>query len=233
MINTDVQCDSHEFFDHLMASLKSVLESQGDKSTVVFLPIPLTSSQSSIDQLFSGKRLLCRCCLNCRKVFYRPDTFSFLDCSVVNMPRLEDALQVLFTRERMSGSEQYFCSSSKPACDAEVLTTIKELPPVLMIRMQRLQYDKGSGNQTKLTNGVQIPQWIDFASFSSLEEERDKPDGMKGAESRSMCWCRWCITTGIMRIAAITHGAWYLVNDQHVELISCPYVDCEALHAMR
>ena len=39
---------------------------------------------------------------------------------------------------------------------------------MLMIRMQRLQYDKGSGNQTKLTNGVQIPQWIDFASFSSL-----------------------------------------------------------------
>ena len=37
-----------------------------------------------------------------------------------------------------------------------------------MIRMQRLQYDKGSGNQTKLTNGVQIPQSIDFASFSSL-----------------------------------------------------------------
>ena len=34
---------------------------------------------------------------------------------MVNMPRLEDALQVLFTRERMSGSEQYFCSSSKPA----------------------------------------------------------------------------------------------------------------------
>lgn len=37
MINTDVQCDSHEFFDHLMASLKSDLESQGDKSAVVSL----------------------------------------------------------------------------------------------------------------------------------------------------------------------------------------------------
>ena len=35
MINTDVQCDSHEFFDHLMATLKSVLESQGNKATVV------------------------------------------------------------------------------------------------------------------------------------------------------------------------------------------------------
>ena len=34
---------------------------------------------------------------------------------MVNMPRLEDALQVLFTRERMSASEQYFCSSSNPA----------------------------------------------------------------------------------------------------------------------
>lgn len=129
-----------------------------------------------------------------------------------------------------------------------MLTTIKELPPVLMIRMQRLQYDKGSGNQTKLTNGVQIPQWIDFASFSSLVgRERGKKvimGRMRGAESRSMCWSRWCITTGITRIAVITHvtckqvgrfasfgvdGAWYLANDQHVEPISCPYVDCAAL----
>lgn len=132
-----------------------------------------------------------------------------------------------------------------------MLTTIKELPPVLMIRMQRLQYDKGSGNQTKLTNGVQIPQWIDFASFSSLVgRERGKKvimGRMRGAESRSMCWSRWCITTGITRIAVITHvtckqvgrfasfgvdGAWYLANDQHVEPISCPYVDCAALGAL-
>lgn len=61
-----------------------------------------------------------------------------------------------------------------------MLTTIKELPPVLMIRMQRLQYDKGSGNQTKLTNGVQIPQWIDFASFSSLVGEREGKKGDNG-----------------------------------------------------
>lgn len=30
---------------------------------------------------------------------------------MVNAPRLEDALQVLFTKEKMAGSEQYFCSS--------------------------------------------------------------------------------------------------------------------------
>ena len=36
MINTDVQCDSHEFFDHLMMTLKSILESQDDKCVVVF-----------------------------------------------------------------------------------------------------------------------------------------------------------------------------------------------------
>ena len=67
MINTDVQCDSHEFFDHLMMTLKSILESQDDKCVV-----------SEIDQVFSGKRVLCRCCLNCHQVFYRSDTFSFL-----------------------------------------------------------------------------------------------------------------------------------------------------------
>ena len=36
---------------------------------------------------------------------------------------------------------------------------------------------------------------------------------MKGAESRSMCWCRWCITTGITRIAAITRVTCKQVRD--------------------
>ena len=136
------------------------------RSRMLFL---FDTTQSEIDQVFSGKRVLCRCCLNCHQVFYRSDTFSFLDCSVVNMPRLEDALQMLFMRERMSGSEQYFCSFCNRKCDAEVLTKLKDLPPVLMIRMQRLQYNKGSRNQTKLTNGVQIPMSFDFAAFSNID----------------------------------------------------------------
>lgn len=37
-----------------------------------------------------------------------------------------------------------------------------------MLRLQRLQYDRGSGNQMKLTNGVQIPLSLDFADFSNL-----------------------------------------------------------------
>lgn len=53
-------------------------------------------------------------------------------------------------------------------CDAEILSKVKVLPPVLMIRMQRLQYDRGSGNQMKLKNGVQIPLSLDFSDFSNL-----------------------------------------------------------------
>lgn len=53
-------------------------------------------------------------------------------------------------------------------CDAEVLSKVKVLPPVLMIRMQRLQFDRGSGNQMKLRNGVQIPLTLDFSDFSNL-----------------------------------------------------------------
>lgn len=86
--------------------------------------------------------------------------------------------------------------------------------------------------------------------FESGRKERGKKvimRRMRGAASRSMCWSRWCITTGITRIAVITHvtckqvgrfasfgvdGAWYLANDQHVEPISCPYVDCAALGAL-
>ena len=61
-------------------------------------------------------------------------------------------------------------------CDAEVLCKMKELPPLLMIRLQRLQFDRSSGSQTKLTNGVQIPLTLDFANFSSLVTLRNGSD---------------------------------------------------------
>ena len=61
--------------------------------------------------------------------------------------------------------------SCQKKCDAEVLTKIESLPPVLMIRMQRLQYDRGSGNQMKLPNGVQIPLCLDFTAFSNLVKQ--------------------------------------------------------------
>lgn len=64
-----------------------------------------------------------------------------------------------------------FCcckSRCSKKCDAEVLSKIKVLPPILMIRLQRLQFDRGSGSQTKLTNGVQIPLTLDFSQFCNL-----------------------------------------------------------------
>ena len=45
MINTDVQCDSHEFFDHLMMTLKSILESQDEKSVVVCFSLLIPHSR--------------------------------------------------------------------------------------------------------------------------------------------------------------------------------------------
>lgn len=80
-INPDVQCDVHEFFDTLLTAVKSSLISQQQADIAVVLAVSL-HQQKSIDSLFSGKRLLCRCCLTCHRVFYRPDMFSFLVATV-------------------------------------------------------------------------------------------------------------------------------------------------------
>ena len=37
-----------------------------------------------------------------------------------------------------------------------------------MIRLQRLEFDHKSGNQMKLTNGVQIPTTLDFSEFAMI-----------------------------------------------------------------
>ena len=138
---------------------------------------------------------------------------------MVNMPRLEDALQVLFTKERMAGSEQYFCSSwarrrgmtlrCQKKCDAEVLTKIESLPPILTIRMQRLQYDRGSGNQTKLTNGVQIPLALDFTDFSNLVGVVARVECRTRVwRCRSTCSWRSSTTTATTPPAGTTPATW-------------------------
>ena len=53
---------------------------------------------------------------------------------------------------------------------------MKSLPPILTIRLQRLQFDRGSGSRTKLTNGVQIPLSLDFSEFSNLVGLRPESD---------------------------------------------------------
>lgn len=210
-IDPHVQCDVHEFFDLFISTLKAVLSEYHEVGAI-----------KEIDDLFSGERLLCRCCMSCHQVFYRSDVFSFLDCSVVNTPRLEDALQVQFTKERMSGSERYFCSSCNRKCDAEVLTRIRVLPPVLMVRLQRLQYDRGSGSQLKLTNGVQIPLTLDFSQFCNL----DASVGVSEYELSSVIQHHGDrASRGHYTCHTRNHDRWFSINDANVEEIACPYID--------
>ena len=62
----------------------------------------------------------------------------------------------------------YIILRCEKKCNAEVVTKIKALPKVLMIRLQRLEFDHKSGNQMKLTNGVQIPTTLDFSEFAMI-----------------------------------------------------------------
>ena len=66
----------------------------------------------------------------------------------------------------------YIILSCEKKCNAEVVTKIKALPKVLMIRLQRLEFDHKSGNQMKLTNGVQIPTTLDFSEFAMIVMNR-------------------------------------------------------------
>ena len=56
----------------------------------------------------------------------------------------------------------------KKKTDAEVLLKADTLPPILILRLQRLQYDRNSGSQIKLSNGVQVPLTVDLGDFSCV-----------------------------------------------------------------
>ena len=100
-------------------------------------------------------------------------------------------------------------------CDAEVLTKIKSLPPILTIRMQRLQYNRGSGNQTKLTNGVQIPLSLDFTNFSNLVGAlRRLERRIRKCRCRSTCLLQSFIIMVIMPLAVTTRATWSLAGMQ-------------------
>ena len=76
-IDPNLQCDVHEFFDSFLSSIKNSLLAMNQEPITVVILFSL-DLQKQIDSIFSGERFLCRCCMNCHKVFYRHDTFCFL-----------------------------------------------------------------------------------------------------------------------------------------------------------
>ena len=57
--------------------------------------------------------------------------------------------------------------------DSEVLLKADTLPPVLVLRLQRLQYDRSTGLQKKLMNGVQVPLTVDMSDYSCVVGMRE------------------------------------------------------------
>ena len=65
---------------------------------------------------------------------------------------LQDCIE-LFTKERASGNDKWYCSSCKQHCDASKCIEIWKFPAVLLMHVKRVSYD-GVWEQNKyiLTN---------------------------------------------------------------------------------
>lgn len=132
-IDPEKEDNAFRFFTAFYQQLNSCFESS-------------ISQKGFLDSLFGGLRRQSQCCLNCHRVFYRPDRFFFLNCPVTSDTRLEEALQLLFSKTALSDSA-FLCPSfffllsltlsCRIHCSAEALTTLSEIPPILVIRLER------------------------------------------------------------------------------------------------
>lgn len=120
-----------------------------------------------LDSLFCGLRRQSQCCLRCHRVFYTPEAFSFLRCTITKETRLEEALQTLFAKRSLA-PDSFLCPSSLSVlplipscnthCNGELLTTLAELPRILTVRLAR----------TNIDHRIQIPLSIDLLPICSV-----------------------------------------------------------------
>ena len=132
-IEPDKEDNAFRFFTALYERLNACFES-------------CTLRKDTLSPFFGGLQKQLQCCMKCHRAFYRPERFYFINCTIISDTRLEEALQRLYSKEVIPDSS-FICPSftlppslthrCQTHCSGEALTTIAELPPILVIRLER------------------------------------------------------------------------------------------------
>ncbi|KAJ7444900.1 hypothetical protein FB451DRAFT_1343700 [Mycena latifolia] len=160
-LRTTEQQDAQEFSKLFMSHLDAEFKKQSNPAL-----------QSLITDQFQGKQVYGTICANCGSVSARDTDFLEIEINFKNNAKLEDSIANLLQEERLSGDNQYLCSSCESLQDATRYTELASLPPVLHFSLLRFVYDVSTMERRKSKHTISFPTTIDMTRFLGNAADR-------------------------------------------------------------
>ena len=154
-----VQQDGQEFMKLLLTLLEHRFAAQ-------------PSLRGIIQDLFrgqSGYETVCMTCSTPSESSSRSDNFYELDVPVRGFKSLHESLHSLLHEEILDQDNQYSCDRCGGKRDATRRLTIRALPPLLSISLQRFVYDFVKGDRVKASDKFAFPLELSGAALVGAE----------------------------------------------------------------
>lgn len=166
-----VQQDGQEFMKLLLTLLEHRFAAQ-------------PALRGIIQDLFrgqSGYETVCMTCTTRSESSSRSDNFYELDIPVRGFKSLGESLGSLLSPEILDGDNQYSCDKCGGKRDATRRLTVRALPPLLSISLQRFVYDYVKGDRTKATDKFAFP--LELPAAALVGNEGTEADGIYDLEA--------------------------------------------------
>eukprot|EP01130_Rhizamoeba_saxonica_P005207 TRINITY_DN2085_c0_g1_i1.p1 TRINITY_DN2085_c0_g1~~TRINITY_DN2085_c0_g1_i1.p1 ORF type:complete len:1235 (-),score=336.67 TRINITY_DN2085_c0_g1_i1:1644-5006(-) len=150
--NSVVQHDVHELnrilFDAIERSLRN------------------TSSDNLIPNLYGGLQVNKTICTVCNYTSEREQTFQDIGLPLFSLSSVYESLANITAYEDLTKENQYYCEVCDKKVDAKRGMKIRELPDILILCLNRFEFDMRTYNMKKNTNQFSFPLVLDMEPYT-------------------------------------------------------------------
>lgn len=133
----------------------------------------LERSKSFLVDLMQGQLQSSLTCAECGNRSTHFDPFLYLSLPVNwEMTKVTDAIALYLEEETMSGDEQWFCTKCRKKVDAKKKIDLWMLPPILILHLKRLDYNRSSGRLSKIGKLLSCPKTLDLSEYCSTHQSQ-------------------------------------------------------------
>ena len=129
-------------------------------------------------------------CLSCGYVRERETSFVDLLLQVKGFQSVEESLMNMTVLEKLEGSNQYHCGNCNQKVDAYKGNKIRKFPPILMLSLNRYEYDYNTFQRKKINDRFTFNVELDVSMYT------DKPDSFASEDEKIYELCAVLIHGG-------------------------------------
>ncbi|OHT00067.1 Clan CA, family C19, ubiquitin hydrolase-like cysteine peptidase [Tritrichomonas foetus] len=158
------QHDAHEFIIYLISSFDEVIKKFNDIHGKTLTP--------PFSKLFEGVKATCFHCELCENDKERQEPFISLDLGILPQSNLQNLVDESLFPEIVE--EDWKCDNCSQKSEAQITSYMAQLPPVLLIELQRFKYNRQTQRMEKNSEIVKIPNEIHINSGSGPQNYKLK-----------------------------------------------------------